>query len=246
VKTLCHILLLVFSSSYTLAADDHPKMIATSPPAWKTGVIPSNQKTVSLSFDQQMNPAFTDWIGRSSVLPSIDLESTRTSPDRKVFEVRVTLEPAKVYVFALNEKGIPGVGFQNDKGISTQTYFLVFQTVGTPKPEDAPPVLVRAMPASGMRDIDPTKINSITLMFDHQMNVKKHGLQLIENGTAVDISKLQFSYSPDGRTFSLPYTFKANANYRLVLNSDRNIGFASAKRIPLWPLEISFATSIPR
>ena len=36
--------------------------------------------------------------------------------DLKSFSLRVTLLPGKVYIMALNERGIPGVGFQNDKG----------------------------------------------------------------------------------------------------------------------------------
>ena len=39
----------------------------------------------------------------------------------------------------LNERGIPGVGFQNDKGISLKPTYLVFQTAGNRLAEDAPP-----------------------------------------------------------------------------------------------------------
>src|SRR5581483_10120136 len=99
------------------------RLVSTSPAAWAVGVSPTTQRSVSLTFDQPMNPAFSAWLGRSSVAPQIDLNSSMTA-DHMTISTPVKLQPGKVYVLALNEKAIPGVGFQNDKGVSAAPYFL--------------------------------------------------------------------------------------------------------------------------
>lgn len=223
-----------------------PKLISTSPEFWAVGVDPSNQKQVSLTFDQQMSPAYTAWLGRSSLPPpEIDINSTM-SQDRRTMAMKVKLQPAKVYVFGLNEKTIPGVGFQNEIGLSLPPHFLVFQTAGTPKPEDAPPVVVRTLPANGEQQVDPARTKAIVLIFDKPMQPTKQGLHLFENNNAIDVSKARFGYSADGRTFTLYYEFKASTPYRVGLNNVNDIGFATANRVPLWPVQIAFTTGQPR
>ncbi len=218
-----------------------PKITSTSPAFWAVNVNAAAQSKITLTFDQPMHPAFSAWLGRSSVAPEIDLNSTMT-PDRTSVSTSVKLQPGRVYVLALNEKKIPGVGFQNDNGISAQSYYLVFQTLGTPKPEDAPPVLVRCAPANGAT-IDPAKTAGITLFFDKPMKPDKQGLHLFENNAPVDLSKARFAYSPDGKSFTLYCGFKPSTSYRVELNSVNDIGFASKNRIPLWPLQFAFNTA---
>lgn len=221
-----------------------PKLISTSPAFWAVGVDPTSQKQVSLTFDQQMSPAYTAWLGRSSIPPELDINSTM-SQDRRIFFMKVKLQPAKVYVFGLNEKAIPGVGFQNEIGLSLPPHFLVFQTAGTPKSEDAPPVIVRSIPANGTQLVDPAKTKAIVLNFDKPMQTAKHGLHFFENNNAIDLSKARFGYSTDGRTFTVYYDFKASTPYRLELNNVNDIGFTSSTRIPLWPVQIAFSTGQP-
>ena len=228
------------------ASIDSPKLTSTSPVFWAVGVNPTQQKTIALTFDQKMSPAYTAWLGRSS-LPPPDLDiNSFMSQDRQTLSINVKLEPGKVYVFGLNEKALPGVGFQNQKGISLPPHFLVFQTAGAPKPEDAPPVLVRSLPSNGAQDIDPARTNAVVLTFDKPMRPQKHGLHLFEKNTEVDLSKARFAYSADGRTFTLYYTFKQSNTYRLELNSVHDIGFATVKRVPLWPVQVSFTTGALR
>jgi Big-like domain-containing protein len=224
---------------------ESPKIVATTPAFWAVRVDPG-LKTVSLTFDQQMIPAFTDWLGRSSLPPNTDIGSSTMTPDRKTFQLTVHMVPAKTYVFALNEKGIQGVGFQNDKGVSAAPTFLVFQTAGTPKPEDAPPVVVRTNPPHGAQQLDPRKLTGLSITFDRPMRPERHGLHLLKNGAAVDVSKLRFGYSADRKTFTLFATFDPVSTYRADLNSTSDIGFASATRIPLWPTTFSFTTGQPQ
>jgi hypothetical protein len=156
--------------------------------------------------------------------------------------INVHLDPGHVYICALNGRGLPGVGFQNEKGFSLPPTFLVFQTAGTVATENAPPHVVRSLPANGSPQIDPARTTAIAITFDQPMGSKKHGLHLFEGGKPVDISKAAFSYSGDGRTFTLPYGFKPATQYRLELNSLSDIGFSRANGIPLWPVQISFST----
>lgn len=235
----------LFTLMLAIATAAPPKVVTSSPNFWAVGVDALRQKTVSLTFDQAMRSAFWDWFGRDVLTPNSSLR-TVVSPDRMTFTIDVQLEHGKVYICALNERGISGIGFQNEKGLSLPPTFLVFQTAGTPTPDDAPPVLLRTIPENGAHAVDSSKMNSITLMFDRPMNIKKHGLRLTENENPIDLSRSQFGYSADGRTFTLSYQFKPAMQYRLELNSTRDIGFASAKRVPMWPAQVLFTTASGR
>jgi hypothetical protein len=192
-------------------------------------------------FDQPLRGTLTDWVGLDVLSPASTLH-TNFSEDRRSCSIDVHLDPGHVYICALNERGLPGVGFQNQKGISLAPTFLVFQTAGNPAPDDTPPALIRAIPENAAQGIDAAKLSAITLVFDRPMNGKKHGLHLSEGGNQVDVPRLQFGYSADGRTFTLPYRFKPATQYRLELNNNHDIGFSSAKRVPMWPVQISFTT----
>jgi hypothetical protein len=220
---------------------DAPKIVSASPGFWATGVNPVQQKTVSVTFDQPTRAGFSSWLGRSAVGPD-SISKATISGDHRTQSIAVALEPGKVYVFTLNEKSLPGIGFQNEKGIPLASHFLVFQTAGNLAPDNVPPRITRSTPANGTRGIDYTRVNAISVAFDQPMNPKKHGLHLYENNQLVDLSKISFSYSADGKTFTMPYAFKPTTVYRLELNIITDIGFTRTTRIPLWPAVISFAT----
>ena len=234
-------LLSMFLAIGTAAAFEPPKLTTTSPGLWGVGVSPAT-KTVSLTFDQPMAPGMTAWLGRSSLVPEVDLNS-KVSDDRRTFDLKVSLQPGKVYVLGLNEKGIPGVGFQNDKGLSLPPTFLVFQTAGNPPPDEAPPRVVSTLPANGAQTLDSTKLKAVTVNFDKPMQSAKHGLHMRENGRDIDLAKARFQYSPDGKSFTLAYDFKPSSKYEFVLNSVQDIGFTTLKRIPLWPVQFAFTTA---
>ena len=219
---------------------DPIKLVSTSPEFWATNVNAS-QKTVSLTFDQRLRSTLTDWIGLDVLTPPSDLQ-TKYSPDHMSCSIDVHLEPGHVYTCALNGRGLPGVGFQNEKGFVLPPTFLVFQTAGNVAPQDAPPRVLRTIPQHGAM-IDPRKVQSLSITFDKPMNPKKHGLHVFENSTPVDISKAQVGYSADGATFTLAYAFKPGAQYRFELNDIHDIGFSAATRVPLWPVQLSFTTA---
>lgn len=220
------------------------KVVSTSPVFWATNVNPTAQKTISLTFDQRLRGKLSDWIGLDVLSPPSDFQTT-FSPDQMSCSIPVRLDPGKVYICALNGRGLPGVGFQNEKGLTLPPTYLVFQTTGTPKPEDAPPVIVRSLPTNGEQQVDPARTKAIVLTFDRPMQTTKQGLHLFEGERAIDLTKARLGYSPDGKIFTLYYDFKPSTPYRAVLNNTNDIGFASAGRVPLWPVEIRFATTQP-
>ena len=226
-----------------LAAPERPKIVSSSPGFWAVNIAAGRQKTIAVTFDRRMASGYTAWMGVSSVVPQSSSE-TKTSEDRLSFSFAADLRPGKVYVLAMNEEGIPGVGFQSLQGISLPPHYLVFQTAGPAAPADAPPRVVGTVPQSGQQ-IDPAKTKSITLTFDKPMDPKKHGLQMTEAGKPVDLAAARFQYSPDGKTFGLAYDFKPLTSYEVTLNSTTNIGFATTTRIPLWPVRFSFTTREP-
>ena len=222
-----------------------PKIVSASPAFWSVGVSPMAQKDISLTFDKPMRSGFSSWSGRNSITPELDAAAI-VSEDRRIYALPVRLQPGKVYVFGLNEKGTRGIGFQDDKGATLPPNYLVFQTAGHPAPDDLPPRPVSTMPPANGQQIDPTRLKSISIAFDKPMDPKKHGLQLVENGKPVDLATARFQYSPDGQTFGLAYEFKPSSNYEVTLNSTQNIGFATTTRIPLWPVRFSFTTGQPQ
>ena len=223
---------------------DPPKIVSASPDFWAANVN-STLKTVTLAFDQPMRAGFSDWFGKGVLVPDSN-SKTATSDDRRTFSLDVNLKPGSVYILGLNERGLSGVGFQNEKASSLQPAFLVFQTAGTPAPADSPPAVVGTIPTNGALQVDPSKTKTVTIIFDRPMDPKKHGLQLYENKNAVDVTSAKFQYSADGRTFVISYDFKSSTPYEVVLNSVQNIGFTSATSIPLWPVRMSFSTSQPQ
>jgi hypothetical protein len=226
--------------SYAMGNPPAPlKLVSTSPQFWATNVNAS-QKTILLTFDQKLRSTLTDWIGLDVLSPPSDLQ-TKYAADHMSCSIDVHLDPGHVYICALNGRGIPGVGFQTEKGIPLPPTFLVFQTAGNIAPQDAPPHVVRSIPQHGAA-VDRTRTQSLTITFDKPMNAKKHGLHMFENNNPVDISKAQSSYSPDGLTFTLPYAFNPSTQYRFELNDVHDIGFSATTRVPLWPVQISFST----
>jgi hypothetical protein len=239
-KRLLLFVVLLWSPFAARLFADPLKLVSTSPPFWATNVNAS-EKTISLTFDQRLRSTLTDWIGLDVLSPPSDLQ-TKYSPDHMSCSINVHLDPGHVYICALNGRGIPGVGFQNEKGFALPPTFLVFQTAGNAAPQDAPPRVIRSIPQNGAT-VDPKRVQPLTITFDKPMNVKKHGLHMFENNNPVDISKAQFAYSGDGLTFTLAYAFRLATQYRLELNDIHDIGFASANRVPLWPVQISFSTA---
>jgi hypothetical protein len=226
------------------SAADPPNLTSTSPVFWAVGVNAA-QKNVSLTFDQHLRSGFWDWFGRDSLSPASALHIVMSS-DGLTCSIDVKLQAGKVYVMGLNERGIPGVGFQNERGFSLRPTFLVFQTAGPTTPEDAPPKVVKTIPSNGATALDSTKLQSVAISFDTPMNPKKHGLHLFEDNQPVDISRAPFQYSLDGKTFTLAYAFKPSKTYKLELNNIHDIGFSGATRIPLWPVNFTFTTEQQR
>lgn len=225
-------------------AFEPPKVVATSPKFWETGVSPTSQKAVLVSFDQIMRSGFWDFLGNNVLPPPTSYETTM-GVDLKSFGLQVSLQPGKVYIMGLNERGIPGVGFQNDKGISLKPIYLIFQTAGNPAPEDAPPSALGTLPANGAQDVNPATSRGITVTFDRGMETKKHGFHLFEEKRPVDLRSVGFAYSPDGKTFTLNYSLKPSTHYEAQMNSNEDIGFAATNRVPLWPVHFAFTTGQP-
>jgi hypothetical protein len=244
IRFLTVVVFVLLSGRFSLAFEP-PRIVWTSPQFWEIGVSPFDQKKVAVTFDQIMRSGFWDFLGNDTLSPQTNYETAMGS-DLKSFSLRVTLLPGKVYIMALNERGIPGVGFQNDKGISLKPTYLVFRTAGNPSPEDAPPHALSTFPGNGAQDVNPATTREITVSFDRTMETKKHGLHLFEGKQPVDLTRAEFTYSADGKTFSLTYAFKSSTHYEVQMNSTEDIGFAATNRAPLWPVHFAFTTGQPR
>ena len=222
-----------------------PKIVDVSPTFWSVGVRPTVQKELSVTFDKPMRPGFSSWAGRNSITPDLDAVA-KLSDDRRTFALPVRLQAGKVYVFGLNEKGIRGIGFQDDKGGTLPPTYIVFQTAGNPAADEMPPRALSTAPAPGAQQVDPGKTKGIIINFDKPMDPKKHGLHMAEAGKPIDLAAAKFQYSPDGKTFGLAHDFKPSTSYEVTLNSTTNLGFATTARVPLWPVRFTFTTEQPQ
>jgi len=244
IRFLGFVALVTLGLRFSLAFEP-PRIVSTSPQFWEIDVSPSGQKTITVTFDQIMRSGFWDFLGNDTLSQRTNYKPAMGS-DLKSFSLDVTLLPGKVYIMALNERGIPGVGFQNDKGISLKPIYLVFRTAGHPSRDDAPPHALSTFPGNGARDVNPATVRAITVSFDRAMEPTKHGLHLFEEKQPVDLTRATFTYSADGKTFSLTYAFKALTRYEVQMNSTEDIGFAATNRAPLWPVHFAFTTGPPR
>jgi len=233
----------VFSAAPYVVAEP-ARIISTTPKFWEVGVSPSTVKLVTVSFDQVMRSGFWDFLGTNTLPPPTNYETTMGA-DLKSFGMKVSLQSGKVYILGLNERGIPGVGFQNEVGVSAKPTYLVFQTAGNPSLEDAPPRVLSALPGSGAQDVNPSTTKAITVNFDKAMEPKKHGFHLFEDKQPVDLKAVAFTYSGDGKTFTLNYPLKPSMHYEVQMNSTEDIGFAATNRVPLWPVHFGFSTGQP-
>ena len=150
-------LLIVISLTAPVLADPL-RLVSSSPQFWAANVNAS-QKTISLAFNQRLRSALTDWVGLDVLSPPSNLQ-TKYSADHMSCSIEVHLDPGHVYICALNGRGIPGVGFQNEKGFSLPPTYLVFQTAGTPRQEDAPPHVLGTAPANTAQDVNPLRTRS--------------------------------------------------------------------------------------
>ncbi len=219
-----------------------PQLAQTEPSAWSTNVRP-NLRRVLLQFDQPMRPGFTDWIGRRSLMPDTFTLDDHISPDLRSQWLDVELAPGRVYVFALNERGRRGVGFQNQRGIAMAPHFLVFQTSGQMLAEHAPPQVVSTSPANNATDVDPAEYTGISVTFDRPMMTDDHGFIVAVNNQLLRLDEIEFEWNSEATTCLLRLPFLPQSRYRVILNSQRNIGFRATNRAPLWPIQLSFQTT---
>lgn len=228
----------------TAEAPAAPKLVDSSPKPWQVSVN-VREKHVSITFSQPMHPAYSAWLGRSSLQPpEVDINQT-INADHRTLSIKVGLESGKVYVFALNEANVDGVGFLNEQGRSAAPFYLVFQTAGNASKEDSPPRAISTLPGNAGQDVNPATTRGITVVFDRAMDAKKHGFHLFEEKKPVDLNKVPFTYSADGKTFNLNYPLKPSTHYEVQMNSTEDIGFAATNRVPLWPVHFAFTTGQP-
>lgn len=218
-----------------------PRLEQTDPAAWSTSVRPSLRR-VRLQFDQPMRPGFTDWIGRRSLMPDEFSLEDQISPDLRNQWMDVQLEPGRVYVFALNERGRRGVGFQNQQGVAMEPHFLVFRTTGQMLFEHSPPEVASTSPKSNATDVDPAEFSGISVTFNRPMMTDDHGFIIATDGQLLRLDDTLFEWNDDATTCLLQLPLRPNSRYRVILNSQRNIGFRADNRVPLWPVQFAFET----
>ncbi len=231
--------------------DIPPTVTRSTPDFWETGVDPSLDR-LSLEFDQPLRAGFSAWAGPGSILPGGAAADggeqvagkERYNADFTGVSLPVSLQRGRIYVFALNARSRPGVGFQNQKGISMEPRYLVFRTQGIP-PQDLRPPEFRGFtpdPADRIPLVD--GIAKIQMSFDRTMARDSHGLEIHDaKEVPADIADIKFTWNEDATVMECEVPLEAESRYSAQLNSDRNIGFRTAEGIPLWPITIRFETS---
>jgi hypothetical protein len=213
-----------------VAGGELPRLVESRPAHWATDVDPARD-VVTLRFNLAMRSDTHALLGRSSLLPGRVGEPSLGS-DAKSFSVPVKLESGRSYVFALNERGLPGVGFQSVGGDAAAPGFLVFRTRGEGPEDQLPPKireLVCGLALLGSRTVE------VTVKFDRAMSSRSHGLSVVQGGAVIPVDSARATYAAKDRAWH--FVFEAGPGpIDLVLNSDDNIGFRSESGVPLWPV----------
>lgn len=209
---------------------ESPRLVETRPAHWARDVDPALD-AVMLRFNLAMRSDTHALLGRSSLLPARVGEPSLGS-DSKTFFVPVKLEAGRSYVLALNERGLPGVGFQSAGGDAAAPAFLAFRTRGE-GPEDQQPPQVRELVCGlallGSRTVE------VTVRFDRAMSPRFHGFFAEQGGVGIPVDSSRATYSARERAWR--FLFEAGPGpIDLHLNSDDNLGFRSETGVPLWPV----------
>lgn len=212
------------------AANVALKIVKTVPAAWATEV-PAETPELSIIFNAPIWLGSTAYLGRSSIAPTITGDP-KVSADKRTFSIPVHLDPGKVYFLAINERAVPGVGFQDADGRSAAPFNLVFQTAGKAAEADKPPKIEEIR--IGLTEPGKTVFY---VKFDRKMDATSNGFTLVDAGGQPASGNEKAVYNAKKLTWSLTVDGTAKP-VALWLNHPQFLGFRSTTRIPAWPRQV--------
>lgn len=216
----------------------------TEPACWAREV-PAGETTLEVFFERAVN--LTEILAASdaaAVLPEF-LSPFKPGGEAGAFSAVARLQPGRVYVLPLTAGG-SGAG-----GKALTSSYVVLQTEGDARPEQAPPkvtgielrqgTLTGADARAAAKDPRQPTASVLRITFDRDMNPATHGFILAQGEEAISLATNQVVYDKKARAWQA--TFLAPPGIISVrLNSESNVGFRSADpgRLPAWPVQLSF------
>lgn len=236
----------------TVAPASAPRAVEFDPPNGATDVDPA-RTTLSVTFDQQMNPQDWAWVVESAeTAPKIG--EARFDPMARVNTVDVQLEPGRDYVVWINSdqyqyfRGLDGTPAVPVRWTFSTRGGEAGSGAGAPvgmvssRPQapaaDAPRV-VALDPANGATGVDPSR-STISVTFDRPMS--EGWAWVTEEGTTAPTTVGKPTFSPDRKTNSLPVELAPNTTYTIWVNSDTFAHFRDEFGTPAQPVRWTFTT----
>ena len=225
------------------AAFNAPQIERTEPAPWAREVS-AGEGTIEVFFAGPVSaPKILAVADLAAVLPEF-ISPFKPGDEEGSFTAVARFSPGRVYVLPLSGTTGPG-------GKPVIASYLVLQTAGEPRPEQAPPKVVgielRQGPTGtstrGAPPRDPQQPGSsvLRITFDRDMNPATHGFLLAQGDDPIALAANQVVYDKKARAWQA--TFLARPGIVSVrLNSEFNVGFRSADpaRVPAWPVQLSF------
>jgi hypothetical protein len=216
-----------------------PPTLASSEPAVGATDVDPGLKTITLSFNQDMNTSGWSVTGGGDVFPPIDGEIHYK--DERTLVIPVDLEPGKFYRFGINSKSHNN--FRNADGVPARHEVVAFCTEGASEEEKAklaPPRIVSLEPANGAEDVPPDTAE-LRVEFNQTMG---GGMSWTRIDAAFPQTPRRAQWNEERTVCTLPVALEPGREYGLSLNSPTYaINFQTEYGIPLEPVEWRFTTA---
>ena len=108
--------------------------------------------------------------------------------------------------------------------------------------DDAPPVVVKTVPESGDKNVDPAKVTEIRVTFSKKMTDKSWSWSTDTSVGEELPGTDKPHYLEDGKTCVMPVKLEAGKSYASWLNSNRFRNFKDAAGNPAVPYLLVFET----
>ena len=223
-----------------------PGIERTEPACWAREV-PAGETTIEVFFDGPVRAAKDVLVAADPAAVTPELVSPfKPGDEAGAFSAVAKLAPGRVYVLPLS------AGATSPGGKPAISGYVVLQTAGDPRPQQAPPKVVGielrqgSTPAASSgggapKDPQAPTPSVLRIAFDRDMNPLAHGFLLAQGEDPITLAPNQVVYDKKARTWQA--TFLARPGIVSVrLNSESNVGFRAADpaRVPAWPVQLSF------
>jgi Bacterial Ig-like domain len=218
-----------------------PTIVSTKPEIGATNVDPKLEE-ISVTFDRDMDVRSYSWTGGKPLFPPGKEDASPVWIDKRTCVLPVQLKKGSYYRVGVNSSSYQA--FHSELGVPAPTSAIYFVTAGaTPAVASRVrvPKAIKFLPKNGAEDVDPG-LTKISVKFDVPMDTSSYSWTGGGPAFPTIAEGQKPSWSPDGKTCTLPVALSPGKRYELGLNSLNHKNFASKWGVPLEPVVYVFET----